>query len=180
MKKKEYLQKLREYLSYELPTQLVEKNISFYSGYIDDEVRNGKTIDEVIESLGDPQLIARSIVDAAKSGNDGIPNTADDVDFSREVYGNGRGPEDGIYDSGYDDGGRSQGGYGTAHDGAGNDARRGNGIYVFHGGCFTGIVIMLIVFCFLSMFGWIIGLLSPILMPICIVLLIMWLLSRRE
>ena len=38
------------------------KQLEYYSSYIDDEVRKGKTEEEVLEALGDPRLIAKTIV----------------------------------------------------------------------------------------------------------------------
>lgn len=85
MSKKDYLDSLRESLSYELPSRLVESNIRFYESYIEEQLRSGKSFQEIEEELGEPQLIARSCIDAAKSGADGIPNSGDDPDFSQEI-----------------------------------------------------------------------------------------------
>ena len=90
MNKREFLNKLNEFLSYELPASMVREKLSFYSDYIDREVSSGKSITEVIDGLGDPQLIARTIIDAAKSGPDGIPGTDDDVDFGENIAQNSR------------------------------------------------------------------------------------------
>ena len=90
MKKSEFLSELREHLSFELPERLVKKNIDFYSSYISEETAKGKTEQEVLEELGDAQLIARSVIDAEKAGADGIPGNGDDVDFREEIYGSGK------------------------------------------------------------------------------------------
>ena len=90
MNKREFLSELREVLSYDLPEQLVDNNLRYYSGYIDDEVRKGRRHEEVLAELGDPKLIAKSIVDAIKSGADGVPGTADDVSFSDPAYEDSR------------------------------------------------------------------------------------------
>lgn len=191
MNKREFLQKLREYLSYELPERYVDKNIDYYSDYIDNEVRSGRTVREVLEDLGDPQLIARTITDAAKAGSDGIPNTTDDRDFTEEIYneeipfrrsyvkdredeteGSSRGrvfDENGA-DSGYDDR--------TAGTGSGNHF---GGIHVYTGnGCLTGILIFIIIGFLFSLIGSVIGFLSPVLVPVCVVLFIFWLLGKRR
>lgn len=198
MNKREFLQKLREYLSYELPARYIEKNIRYYDEYIDTEVSSGKTISDVIEELGDPQLIAKTITDSIKSGADGIPNSEDDVDFTEEIYENGgpevnqRAPRFGSRD-GYD---RSDSaGYGSR--GSGSSAENfeaddsgdrpegaSNGWHVFstgNGGClFLSILIILVMFCIFSVIGTLLGALSPILAPVCIVFLVLWLLERRN
>lgn len=90
MNKRDFLSALREALSYDLPEQLVDSNLRYYSSYIDDEVRKGRGHEEVLAELGDPKLIAKSIVDAIKSGADGVPGTADDVSFSDPAYEDSR------------------------------------------------------------------------------------------
>ena len=90
MKRSEFLTELKEQLSFELPERLVRENIDFYNNYISDEVRAGKTEAEVLSDLGEPRLIARTVIDAAKSGKDGIPGSTDDVNFREEIYGSGK------------------------------------------------------------------------------------------
>ena len=204
MNKREYLAKLKEYLSYELPERLVARNIDYYSEYIDTEVSGGKNVSAVLEDLGDPQLIARSIVDAAKSGRDGIPYTEDDEDFGREIYGkesygsgSGSGSSSGRTDQaygtgqGYGTGGSGYGGGSSAGSSAGRDSygtgerqsgygeRRDSGMRVYRFGCFSGILLLLIVMSVFSLLGSVLGALSPLLAPICVIVLITWLWSQR-
>lgn len=193
MNKREFLQKLGEYMSYELPRRYVEKNLKYYSDYIDSEIQNGKTQKEIFEDLGDPQLIAKSIIDAVKSGSDGIPNTSDDIDFTEEIYTEEGGPDrnlNGSFGGFASDGGRDTdsgsraengiGGSGTGT-GSGDINNPTGGWHVYTGnGCFVGIVIFLLLFCVFSLIGAVIGFLSPVLAPVFIVLLIVWLLGRRR
>ena len=79
MNKREFLQKLTEYLSYELPQRFVEKNVRYYSDYIDDELGKGRTSKDILDDLGDPQLIAKSIIDAAKSGRTAVTTASTSV-----------------------------------------------------------------------------------------------------
>ena len=90
MKRSEFLTELREDLAFELPERLVKENVDYYNNYISEEVRAGKSEQQVLEDLGDPRLIARSVIDAAKSGADGIPGSTDDVNFREEIYGSGK------------------------------------------------------------------------------------------
>lgn len=199
MKKNEFLRKLREFLSYELPGRLVEKNINYYREYIEGEVNKGTPEGKVLDELGDPQLIARTIIDAAKSGKDGIPNSEDDIDFKKELYGNhgdASSGDDKTNASAYahDDGNYNRGGnYDRGYDNSyqesdasdwkdDNQNQRGtSGWYIFDsGGCLSSILLMLIAFTIFSLLGSVIGFLRPVLVPIFIVLLIAWLLSRRQ
>ncbi len=181
MNKREFLQQLRELLEYELPERMVSSNIEFYSEYIDTAVAEGRPQTEVLADLGDPRLIAKTIVDAAKSGPDGIPNTEDDNDFSGEIFKNGRDPED-RYSGGAESGNSgyrgsgTRGGFGDTGEGRTFDPFSGNvNVYGHSFGCGTGIVLMLVFFLVLSMIGALLGALSPILAPVLLVMLLMWL-----
>ena len=180
MNKREFLDKLNEYLSYELPAAMVRDKLNYYSAYIDNETAAGRTNAEVIESLGDPQLIARSIIDAAKSGPDGIPGTDDDVDFGENIAQNRRAQGD--YGSTAYGGAAGSGQPGTVtEDGSPADSRADNsfnpwgGIHVYNMGCLTFMLIMFAVF---TVIGALLQVLSPVLAPICIIMLVVWLINR--
>ena len=70
MSRQEFLQRLRETLTGEVPGNVVEENIRYYDEYISTEVRNGGTEEEVIASIGDPRLIAKTIMDANENAKD--------------------------------------------------------------------------------------------------------------
>lgn len=63
MTKNQFLEKLRAALSGKVPSDLVTENLRYYEDYINTEIRKGKTEGEVLEGLGDPRLIARTIVE---------------------------------------------------------------------------------------------------------------------
>lgn len=65
MRKREFLATLRERLTGEISSAAVEEHIRYYSQYIDQEVAAGKTEEEVLTMLGDPNMLARTIIDAA-------------------------------------------------------------------------------------------------------------------
>lgn len=44
----------------------VAENVRYYQDYIDTEIRKGKSEAEVLGSLGDPRLLAKSIIEANK------------------------------------------------------------------------------------------------------------------
>lgn len=67
MTRQEFLEELRAALANEVSAEAVMDAYQYYSSYIDNEVKNGKTEGEVIEELGKPSLIARSII-AAQAG----------------------------------------------------------------------------------------------------------------
>lgn len=64
MTKTEFLEKLRIELSSGVSPQVLQDNLSYYSQYIDEEMRKGRTEKEILDELGDPWILAKTIVDA--------------------------------------------------------------------------------------------------------------------
>lgn len=72
MSQKEFLEELRTALSGKLSAQAVLENIEYYRNYIEGEVRSGKSEAQVLEMLGDPWILARTISDAQDGTDDSI------------------------------------------------------------------------------------------------------------
>jgi len=68
MTKQEFLEKLRLALNGKVTSGQLAENLRYYEDYINTEVRKGRREEEVLSSLGDPRLIARTIVET-KGGN---------------------------------------------------------------------------------------------------------------
>lgn len=66
MKKKEFLDALRDQLSGQLPEQKVNSHIKYYQEYFETQIKNGSTEEEVLEKLGSPLLIAKTLLDTAE------------------------------------------------------------------------------------------------------------------
>lgn len=62
MTRQEFLDMLRKALNRELEAAEVEENIRFYDQYIREQVAQGKAETQVTEQLGDPRLIAKTIL----------------------------------------------------------------------------------------------------------------------
>lgn len=65
MDKSEFLEKLRLTLGGRIPASEVTRHVAYYEDYINTEVRKGRTEEEVLASLGDPRLIAKTIVETS-------------------------------------------------------------------------------------------------------------------
>lgn len=63
MKKTEFIKNLRMALEGNVSSSEMASQLAYYNDYIDSEIRKGNTEEDVIESLGDPRLIAKTIVD---------------------------------------------------------------------------------------------------------------------
>lgn len=66
MDKKEFIEKLQRSLASGLNSSMVADNVRYYQDYIESEIRKGKSEEEVISDLGDPRLLAKSIIEANK------------------------------------------------------------------------------------------------------------------
>ena len=64
MEKKEFLERLARALAGQVSQAVIEENLRYYDSYLSEEMAKGKTIHQVLEELGDPRLIAKTIIDA--------------------------------------------------------------------------------------------------------------------
>lgn len=67
MSKQEFLQRLRMALNGEISGSVIEENIRYYDEYISTEVARGQTEEAVTASIGDPRLIAKTILEVAEN-----------------------------------------------------------------------------------------------------------------
>ena len=63
MGKQEFLDKLRLALNGRVTVETLSDTLTYYEDYINTEVRKGRSEEEVMNSLGDPRLIARTIIE---------------------------------------------------------------------------------------------------------------------
>ncbi len=66
MDRTEFIERLQRALAGGLGSGLVAENVRYYQEYIDSEIRKGKSEEEVLSMLGDPRLLAKSIIEANK------------------------------------------------------------------------------------------------------------------
>ena len=62
MNRIEFLDILRQQLNGKMHDGKIAAHIRYYEDYIQSQVRNGRTEKEVLEELGDPRLIARTLL----------------------------------------------------------------------------------------------------------------------
>ncbi len=66
MEKTEFIERLQRALAAGISSSQVAENVRYYQDYIDSEIRKGRSEKEVMDSLGDPRLLAKSIIEANK------------------------------------------------------------------------------------------------------------------
>ncbi|MGN8631159.1 DUF1700 domain-containing protein [Blautia sp. HCP3S3_G3] len=77
MNRTEFLEILREQLSGEMPEGSVAAHIRYYHDYFEEQMKKGRSESEILQELGDPRLIARTLLDT-------------DPQSDQAVYGSGR------------------------------------------------------------------------------------------
>lgn len=94
MSKQEFLETLRRALARELSESEVADNINYYWNYIEQQIAMGKSEEQVLQELGDPRLIARTILQ--------VDEKRDEESFTESTVYEG---EDGTYreESGYEE-----------------------------------------------------------------------------
>lgn len=70
MTKREFLDTLRTQLEGELSGAQIEGHLHYYSEYISEAAAQGRTEEEVLDELGSPVFIAKTILDTADSARD--------------------------------------------------------------------------------------------------------------
>lgn len=88
MTKNEFLNELRSLLAEELGTSVAEENVRYYDGYIEQRKQEGLSESEVLEQLGSPRLIAKSIIDSKAKSDKGYSdfNRMNETDYSGQDY----------------------------------------------------------------------------------------------
>ena len=73
MSKQEFLDGLRRSLAGNLETREINEHINYYSDYIDSQIRAGISEEAVMASLGEPRLIAKTLI-----GMEGVETVAEE------------------------------------------------------------------------------------------------------
>ncbi len=79
MNKEQFLQELQENLHGEVDSQVIYDSVSYYRSYIEEQIRSGKSQQQVLDELGDAAFIAKSIVDANERRGGRRNETEEDV-----------------------------------------------------------------------------------------------------
>lgn len=69
MTKNEFLERLGAALGNDLSGAVIQDNIKYYKSYIEEEVAQGRSEEEVLEELGDPWVLAQTVIDSVTAQN---------------------------------------------------------------------------------------------------------------
>lgn len=88
MDRTEFIEKLQRSLAGGLDSAQVAENVRYYREYIDSEMRKGRSEREVMEQLGDPRLLAKSIIEANKRAGESFGSNREyDEEMTAASYG---------------------------------------------------------------------------------------------
>ena len=89
MNRNEFIDKLQRTLAGGLNCNQVADNVRYYQDYIDTEIRKGRSEADVLAGLGDPRLLAKSIIEANKHAgvNEGTNRGYDEEMTADSSYG---------------------------------------------------------------------------------------------
>lgn len=82
MSRREFLEILRGQLSGQMAQGKAAAHVRYYEDYIQSQVRSGRSEAEVLAELGDPRLIAKTLIDT-----DDSTNVYDESGYTEESYG---------------------------------------------------------------------------------------------
>lgn len=158
MDRYEFVSTLRAVLTGEVPASVVEDNVRYYDSYISQEIAGGKSEREVLEALGDPRLIAKTIIDTNGSQE------------SREAYGGT-----------YTQSGPEKGFHAEFNENGGVDLKyRQFNLNTWYGRLLLLILVILVLTIVFTIVGGILSWLFPILLPVLLVVWIVRIFSDRR
>ncbi len=152
MTRKEFLDGLREKLSGSLPAAEVQNHIAYYNDYIKEEVKKGRREEDILEELGDPWAIARSLIGASGAQS----RTAGETYYEPEPGRNSR---------------RDSASRGKVHV-FGLDTWWKSLLFLLG---VIGVLVLVI-----AVIGGILSLLAPILVPLLLIVIVMRMINRRR
>ena len=164
MSREEFLQGLREALEGKLNAAAIQQNVDYYSRYITEQMQQGKSEQEVMNTLGDPWAIARTLIDASDGTDDAI------VYESESGYSTNSGSSDYT-------------GYGTDREpdlGGMHHSVHVFGFDTWWKKLLLILSIVLVVFVVVSIVSGLISLLAPVLVPLIIIMLIVRLIGGNR
>lgn len=161
MNRIEFIEKLQRALAGGLNSRQVTENVRYYQEYIDMEIRKGRSESEVLASLGDPRLLAKSIIEANKRAG---RSEGTNLNYDEEIVdGDGSGKQAYTYT------------YGSETNPQGNiyeENMTGNGRVFRVPGWLILLIITVVVLLIIGVTFSLISVMAPILIPVLIITLI--------
>lgn len=152
MTRSEFMDSLHRALAGNLTSSTVNENMRYYEEYFDMQLRSGQSEEEIIAALGDPRLLAKTILQASRSQT---------CNYNSQEY-----------DEVYEDGSQGNGQ---------NGGREGNAPRIYRmPGWLVLVLIILLVIAAISVISSVVSMFLPIIIPFICVAIIVRMLGRRN
>ena len=178
MNKEQFLEILGQKLSEDLPRNRVIMNLQYYESYIEGAMRAGKSESEVLDELGDPYMIAHTILDTETGEAFYEQQFAEDAEFTQtKTY-----TEDAEYtqtetyaENEYQE---AESQYSTSENAYQNE--NVHHVRMNHGCLIMAIILILIVVAVVTLVGKVVSFLWPVLAPVLLILLVVSIFSDKR
>ncbi len=99
MRKDEFLRGLEEALAGEVSQAVIRENISYYDGYLSQEMAKGRTMDDIVGEIGEPYIVAKTIIDVSEAAGEENGRWSADSSYSSQssTYGGSESPGPGTH-----------------------------------------------------------------------------------
>ena len=94
MRQEEFLKTFQEALTGKVSDRIIQENVNYYRNYMNQEMQRGKSEDEVLTSLGDPRLLAKTIEESNKFANGDESYTANQGGWNFQGSRSGQGAQE--------------------------------------------------------------------------------------
>ena len=84
MGKQDFIDELRNSLDKEVSATVIEENVRYYSGYIDEQLSKGKTMEDIESEIGRGSVVARSIIEAEEHKKNSATYKDDNSNYSQK------------------------------------------------------------------------------------------------
>lgn len=101
MNREDFLRELEEALAGDVPEAVIRDNLSYYGSYLSQEMAKGRSVDDIVAEIGEPFIIAKTIIDSTEAADDPAGN--DGYGSYRETYTDSRSGQYQNTDQGYGD-----------------------------------------------------------------------------
>ena len=99
MNREDFLRELEEALAGDVPEAVIRDNLSYYGSYLSQEMAKGRSVDDIVAEIGEPFIIAKTIIDSTEAADDPAGN--DGYGSYRETYTDSRSGQYQGADQGY-------------------------------------------------------------------------------
>lgn len=70
MSREEFLRELEEALTGDVPEAVIRDNVSYYGSYLSQEMARGRSVEEIVDEIGEPFIVAKTIIEHCEASGE--------------------------------------------------------------------------------------------------------------